>query len=229
MAETISTIYGTFNMIGSMGDCEGCHFDNPSGECKRPEDFGHSCTSPSDIIFQLLKLVAKEKYRCEGCWFYRNYNCDRDDWKGDSDFPENCANIIFVIDEEPKHDDPDWNDDDDDEITEVPFVKDDHPDKIYEGKRLIAPDGIHLKYVPEAKKSSCDECYFNRRDCDFHRIGIPDHDGWILVEDLPIKCGDGILAQIRKPGDVRLVLDMGITKSNPTPNMSFKKEKKFSI
>ena len=395
MAETISTKYGIFNMIGSMGDCEGCHFNNPSGDCKRPEDFGHKCTSPKDVIFQLLKVVpedtilytddkkyylieqsgctgccfcddpktgrgcnkpslygkfectetsshksgifkkventpvksiltrvgmrwnlkdgenyviaakaddhnsclgccfeddcnisavlpevdcaqsedeivfllngkagehycdpkaenmdvignlmiirqngmvrvAKETSKCNGCWFYRNCNCDKNEWKNDSDFPDTCNNIIFTLDVEPDHDDPNWDDDDEGDVTEVPFVEedepeDDHPGKIYEGRRFLSPDGIHLKYSREAETSSCAGCYFKRRDCGFHKIGIPDHDGWILVEDILVKCGDGILAQIRKPDDVRLVLDMGITKSKSTPNMSLKKEKKFSI
>ena len=259
MAETISTKYGVFSAIGSMGDCKGCDFDNDiHGEhvdCSSPSDdeiifllngktgasYHRDALEHEDIIGDLfmikqegLVMAARETHLCNGCWFYRNSNCDKDDWMDDSDFPDDCDQIIFTLDSKPNHDDPDWDGEDDDkpiidedecEITEVVFEKSKKESQIFTTK-----DGVKLVYVKERSKNSCEGCYFKRNDCNYSSIGIGDHEGWILVEDSPIKCGDGIMEQIRKPTEIKFSIDIGKDSVyKPTPNMSLKKEKKFSI
>jgi hypothetical protein len=257
MAETIVTKYGVSNVIRSLGDCEGCNFNTPSGDCKRPEDFGHRCINPNNIVFVKqecakeyredklyhkhvsvhdsiidylmvikqagLVRVVPETHRCYGCWFNRNHGCDKSDWMDDPDFPADCEGIIFMIDEEPIHDYPDWNDDDLSE-DEVPDSND-----IYESKSFILSNGVRLKYKRE--KYECDGCYFtNRLDGACSEEDVPDHEGWILVEDLPIKYGRGLLAAMEYGNIRKFSLDIGPDSVyKPIPNISLKTEKKFSI
>ena len=181
-----------------------------------------------------LVMAARETHRCDGCWFYRNMNCDKYDWMDDSDFPDDCDQIIFTLNSEPNHDDPDWDGEDDDkpiidedecEITEVVSEK-----SKKESQTFTTKDGVKLIYVKERSKNSCKGCYFKRNNCNYSSIGVGDHGGLILVEDSPIKCGDGIMAQIREPNEIKFSLDIGLDSVyKPTPNMSLKKEKKFSI
>lgn len=78
MAKTIYTKYGVFDVIASLS-CMGCCFSNSIGEnCKRPSEFGTSCTIPTNVIFQPSdnkRLTEDKKYHiiehsgCGGCCF----------------------------------------------------------------------------------------------------------------------------------------------------------------
>ena len=186
-----------------------------------------------------LVKVQKEISRCEGCWFYKYSSCARNKWQDDVDMPETCYGIIFVIDVEPEHDDPDWDDDEieiTEEVTDVEFeeappmpLKSDGP---CDGKTFVSKDGVILTFVKEPYFNSCDGCYFKGfRFCSDQ--GLMNHPGWILIKLSPIKCGDGILTAIKDSNTRRFSLEYPLTLDEAFPkkelNLIIKKEKKFSI
>ena len=176
-----------------------------------------------------LVKVAKQTFACNGCWFSQD-GCARSKWEDDSDMPDGCNGIIFELHLEPDHDDPDWEDD---EVTEVEFeeakpmpIEDEKT--IYEGRTFITSTGIVLRFTREPDKGHCTGCHWpDNRSCNSERI--PDHEGWILVRDKPIKRGAEVLAAMSSPNIRKFPLTPDDYFPKKELDLTIKKEKKFSI
>ena len=213
MAEFITSKYGTFEKIAALGDCGGCHFDN-RGDCTKPTDFEFRCTTPKDVIFQLItsssaptrvgkvwNLTDGNNYvvaiksaghnKCTGCCFIED--CNTDAYLPEHiDCSDSSDEIIFLLNGER------------DKLyvhPELEIIDEEKEDNnLVIGQRMTTKDGGSVLCVPSG--DVCAGCFFNNSSgCTKNEYLKPEDDAKGCVyrkfidyhEPLILKYGPGIV------------------------------------